>query len=148
MLTSVWAREWQHKDILNDIDGLVWVDLSEVWLKYLSEGGENPALWSPPLAPKRLRCKLTNGFADVIGVCFTKPSKKKREAPLGSLSKVTECQVDTSGTSCSGKRKSSLANVGGIVWQRDNTRLLESSEVPHDVREGLMERVTILDTRI
>ena len=82
MLTSVWARELQHKDILNDIDGLVWVDSSEVWLKYLSEGGESPALRSPPLAPKRYPCKLTNGFADVIGVCFTQSSKKiKRSSP-------------------------------------------------------------------
>ena len=29
MLMSVWAREWQYKDILNDIDGLMWEDLSE-----------------------------------------------------------------------------------------------------------------------
>ena len=26
VLTSVWAREWQYKD---DIDGLIWEDLSE-----------------------------------------------------------------------------------------------------------------------
>ena len=24
VLTSVWTREWQYEDILNDIDGLVW----------------------------------------------------------------------------------------------------------------------------
>ena len=29
LTTSVWAKEWQYKDILNDIDGLVWEDLSE-----------------------------------------------------------------------------------------------------------------------
>ena len=44
VLTSVWAREWQYKDILNDIGALMWEDLSEDWPKYLSEGGESPAL--------------------------------------------------------------------------------------------------------
>ena len=33
VLTSVWAREWQYKDILNDMDGLMWEDLSEDWQK-------------------------------------------------------------------------------------------------------------------
>ena len=42
--TSVWAREWQYKDIVNDIDGLIWEDVSEDWQKYLSEGGESLAL--------------------------------------------------------------------------------------------------------
>ena len=36
-ITSVWAREWQHKDILNDIDGLMWEGLSKDLQKYLSE---------------------------------------------------------------------------------------------------------------
>ena len=36
VLTSVWARERQYKDILNDIDGLMWEDLSDDWQKYLS----------------------------------------------------------------------------------------------------------------
>ena len=54
----------------------------------------------------------------------------------------------TSGTGCSGKVKSSRANAGGIVWQRDRRRLPMGSEVPHDVREGLMERVTILEERV
>ena len=44
VLTSVWAREWQYKDVLNDIDDLMWEDLSEEWQKKLSEGGESPAL--------------------------------------------------------------------------------------------------------
>ena len=44
VLTSVWAREWQHKDILNDIDGLMWEVLSEDLQNYLSEGTESPAL--------------------------------------------------------------------------------------------------------
>ena len=29
VLTSVWAREWRYKDILQDIDGLVWEGSSE-----------------------------------------------------------------------------------------------------------------------
>ena len=33
VLTSVWAREWQYKDILNDIDSLMWEDLPEDWQK-------------------------------------------------------------------------------------------------------------------
>ena len=36
VLTSVWAREWQFKDILNNFDDQVWKDLSEEWQKYLS----------------------------------------------------------------------------------------------------------------
>ena len=38
------CEEWQYKDILNDIDDLMWEDLSEDWQKYVSEGGESPAL--------------------------------------------------------------------------------------------------------
>ena len=53
VMTSVWARGWQYKDILNDIDGLLWEDLSEDCQKYLSEVGESPALCSPPQAFKR-----------------------------------------------------------------------------------------------
>ena len=44
VLTSVRAREWQYEDILNDIDGFMWEDLSEEWRKHLSEGGESLAL--------------------------------------------------------------------------------------------------------
>ena len=44
VLTSVWAREWQCKDILIDFDGQVWTDLSEELQKYLSEKEESPAL--------------------------------------------------------------------------------------------------------
>ena len=44
MLTSVWAREWQYKDILTDFDDQVWKDLSEDWQMYLSEKEESPAL--------------------------------------------------------------------------------------------------------
>ena len=29
MLTSVWAREWQYKDFLSDLDDQVWGDLSD-----------------------------------------------------------------------------------------------------------------------
>ena len=44
VLTSVWAREWNHKDILNEYNNQVWTDLSEEWQKYLSEKEESPAL--------------------------------------------------------------------------------------------------------
>ena len=44
MLTSVWAREWQSKDFLSDLDDQVWRDLSDDWQKYLSEKEESPAL--------------------------------------------------------------------------------------------------------
>ena len=44
VLTSVWAREWRCKDILHDIDGLMWEGLLEDLQKYLSEAGERPAL--------------------------------------------------------------------------------------------------------
>ena len=44
VLTSVWAREWQYKVVVNDMDGLMWEDLSEYWQKYATEGGESPAL--------------------------------------------------------------------------------------------------------
>ena len=62
LLTSVWATEWQHRDNLGDIDGLMWEDLSEDWQKYLSRGTR---------ADKPNRC------ATVITVCFTKSSKNE-----------------------------------------------------------------------
>ena len=37
VLTSVWAREWQYKDILHDIDGLMCKGSSQDLQKYLSE---------------------------------------------------------------------------------------------------------------
>ena len=33
VLTSVWARELQYRDILINFDGQVWKDLSEEWQK-------------------------------------------------------------------------------------------------------------------
>ena len=44
LLMSVWVRRWQCKDIQNDIDDLMWEDLSEDWRKHVSEGGESPAM--------------------------------------------------------------------------------------------------------
>ena len=44
VLMSVRVNEWQYKDILHYIDDLMWEDLSEDWQKYVSEGGESPAL--------------------------------------------------------------------------------------------------------
>ena len=40
VLTSVWAREWQYKDILHDIDGLMWEGLSEDLQKNTSQRQE------------------------------------------------------------------------------------------------------------
>ena len=39
VLMSVRVNDWQHNDIVNDID-----DLMEDWQKYVSEGGESLAL--------------------------------------------------------------------------------------------------------
>ena len=44
LLMSLWVREWQYRDVLHDIDDLTWEDFSEDWQKYVSEGGESPAL--------------------------------------------------------------------------------------------------------
>ena len=33
VLTCVWAREWQYKDILNDIDGLMWNIGKNTWMR-------------------------------------------------------------------------------------------------------------------
>ena len=44
VLTSVWVREWQYKDLLTDLDDQVWKELSEEWRKYLSEKEERPAI--------------------------------------------------------------------------------------------------------
>ena len=33
MLTSVWARERQHEELLSDLDDQVWRDLSDDWKK-------------------------------------------------------------------------------------------------------------------
>ena len=43
VLMSVRVNEWQYKVILNDVDDLMWEDLSEDWEQYVSEGGESPA---------------------------------------------------------------------------------------------------------
>ena len=37
MLTTVWAREWQYKELLSDLDDQVWTELSDDWQKFLSE---------------------------------------------------------------------------------------------------------------
>ena len=45
MLTSVWASEWQYRELLSDSDDQVWRDLSDDWQKFLSEKEEeSPAL--------------------------------------------------------------------------------------------------------
>ena len=44
VLMSVRVNELQYKDIVNDIDDLMWEDFSEDLQKYVSEGGESPAL--------------------------------------------------------------------------------------------------------
>ena len=44
VLTSVWTREWQYRDLLIDIDHQLWRDLSDDWQKYLSEKEASPAL--------------------------------------------------------------------------------------------------------
>ena len=41
VLTSVWAREWQYKELLSDLDDQVWRDLSVEWQKFLSEKEES-----------------------------------------------------------------------------------------------------------
>ena len=40
MLTSVQAREWQHKELLSDLDDQLWRHLSDDWQQYLSEKEE------------------------------------------------------------------------------------------------------------
>ena len=37
MPISVYVKEWQYKDILNDVDNLAWEDLSEEWSAHMSE---------------------------------------------------------------------------------------------------------------
>ena len=44
MPISVYVKEWQYKDILNDIDNLAWEDLSEEWSAHMSERSESPAM--------------------------------------------------------------------------------------------------------
>ena len=45
VLTSVWAREWQYKDILIDFYDQVWERfIGRLTKKYLSEKEESPAL--------------------------------------------------------------------------------------------------------
>ena len=39
VLTSVWAREWQYKDLLSDLDDQVGRDSSDDWQKHLSQKG-------------------------------------------------------------------------------------------------------------
>ena len=44
VLTSVWAREWQYKDFLTDLDDQVWRDRSDDCQKDLSEKEQSFAL--------------------------------------------------------------------------------------------------------
>ena len=44
VLTSVWRREWQHKDILIGFDDQMWKDFFGEWQNYLSVKEESPAL--------------------------------------------------------------------------------------------------------
>ena len=43
-MKALWAREWQHKDFLSDLDDQVRRDLSDDWITYLSEKEKSPAL--------------------------------------------------------------------------------------------------------
>ena len=44
VLISTYMKQWQYKDILNDIDNLAWEDLSEEWCAHMSERSESLAL--------------------------------------------------------------------------------------------------------
>ena len=37
VLTSVWARDWEYKDPLSDLDDQVWRDLLDDWQKCISQ---------------------------------------------------------------------------------------------------------------
>ena len=44
MLSSVWAKEWQYKELLSDLDDQVWRELTDDWQKFVCEKEESPAL--------------------------------------------------------------------------------------------------------
>ena len=41
---STYVKEWQCKDILNDVDTLAWEDLSEEWFAHMSERSQSLAM--------------------------------------------------------------------------------------------------------
>ena len=85
VLTFVWAREWQPKDILNDIDGLMWEDSPE---KMGKSSCQREAKVLPcevrHWASRGTRANDPNRCATEISVCLIKSSKKKLRAPLCS----------------------------------------------------------------
>ena len=76
MLTSVWAREWKHKDILNDIDDLIWEDLSDDWQKKPVRGRRKSCLVKSALGPQD-----TRAGAQPRSVPASPRFPKKRELP-------------------------------------------------------------------
>ena len=138
VLTSFWVREWEYKDILNDIDGRVWEDFSEDWQKCQTE--EKVLSCEVRHRPSRgTRANKPNGCATEIGVCLTPSPQNKLRSFLGFRSffrSVLNVRWKHLAQGVQEKVNSSRANVGGIVWRRNGGRLPVSSDAPHDVREG------------
>ena len=65
-LTSVWAREWQHMELLSDLDDQMWRDLSDDWQKYLSEKKKAPPC-EPKLCPVSFQNKRNEFPAENFG---------------------------------------------------------------------------------
>ena len=57
VLTSVWAREWQYKDILTEFDDQVWKYLSEKWQKVPVRTRGKSCLVLTSLCPERCPIK-------------------------------------------------------------------------------------------
>ena len=88
VLTSVWAREWQYKDFLNEIDGLMWEDLSEDWHKDMSERRKS-CLVKSALCPQEV--PVRTGTQCVL---HQVPKKKKMRAPLCSEKSLFRSVLD------------------------------------------------------
>ena len=84
VLTSVWAREWQYKDVLNDIDDLMWEDLSEEWQKKPVRGRRKSCLVKSALGPQEGPVQISRTGAQPRSVPASprfQKKKKKRELP-------------------------------------------------------------------
>ena len=73
VLTSVWAREWQYKDILIDFDDQVWKDLSENWQSQRKEKVLPCEVrhWST----RRFSANERNSCATEVSACLKKNCK-------------------------------------------------------------------------
>ena len=75
----MWAREWQYKDVLNDIDDLMWEDLSEEWQKKPVRGRRKYCLVKSALGPQEVPVQISRTGAQPRSVPASPRFQKKKK---------------------------------------------------------------------